>query len=172
VHDLETQNLGNRRHWLTTALLEAGWAPVTVFTLHVLASRVLFLYIAYPPTDIAMHLLGGIAIAYFLWRAGCIALHAGVIGTVNRTGLGVMVFGLTCAAAVVWECAEFLSDRYFGTKAQLGLADTLGDMVVGIVGGVVFLAGVRLRREVPLEANSSLQKDPRLRSTQDHMLGE
>ena len=99
----------------------------------------LFLYVAYPPTDVAMHFLGGIAIAYFLWRAAVLASQAGPLGSIGRTGLGVMVFGLTCAAAVFWEFAEYLSDRCLGTKAQLGLEDTLGDMLVGIMGGLGFL---------------------------------
>ncbi|HEV8700290.1 MAG TPA: hypothetical protein VGV60_03350 [Candidatus Polarisedimenticolia bacterium] len=104
-----------------------------------MASRVLFLYVAYPPTDVAMHFLGGIAIAYFLWRAAVLASQSGPLGTIGLTGLGVMVFGLTCAAAVFWEFAEYLSDRWLGTRAQLGLEDTLGDMLVGIMGGLAFL---------------------------------
>ena len=99
----------------------------------------LFLYEAYPRTDVAMHFLGGIAIAYFLWRTAVLASQAGPLGSIGRTGLGVMVFGLTCAAAVFWEFAEYLSDRCLGTEAQLGLDDTLGDMLVGIMGGVTFL---------------------------------
>ena len=102
-----------------------------------------------------MHFLGGIAIAFFFWRAGSLASHSGVIGTINRTGLGVIVFGLTCSAAVFWECAEYLSDQYLGTRAQLGLTDTLGDMVVGITGGIAFVACVGFRKgEVPPSRNS------------------
>jgi len=136
--------MDGKRRWYITALVEAGWAPAAVFVLHALASRVLRLYVSHPPIDIAMHSLGGIAIAYFFWRAGSLASDAGVIGTLNRTGLSVMVFSLTCAAAVFWEFAEYLSDRYLGTKSQLGLPDTLGDMLFGILGGMVFLAGVNL----------------------------
>ena len=128
-----------------TALLEAGWAPAMVFAAHVVISRARF-YIAWPSIDIPMHLLGGVAIAFLLWRAAHGASRAGVTGMPNATGLAVMVLGLTCAAAVIWECAEFLSDRYLGTRSQLSIADTLGDMVVGISGGVTFLIGVRLRR--------------------------
>jgi hypothetical protein len=132
---------GPGRHWIVAGLFEAGWAPAAVFALHVLASRVFFLYALYPSTDIAMHLLGGIAISFFFWRTGALASRAGVIGPFNRAGLVVMTFGLTCAAAVFWEFAEFLSDRYLGTSAQRGLADTLKDMLLGIVGCVVFLSG-------------------------------
>src|SRR5262245_12389905 len=133
------------RHWLLSALLQAGWAPTAVFLFHAFASRVLRLYEDPPASDVAMHALGGIAIAFFFWRAGLLAAGAGVIGAINRTGLSVMVFGLTCAAAVFWEFGEYLSDRYLGTRAQLGLDDTLGDMLVGIVGGVAFLAATRAR---------------------------
>jgi hypothetical protein len=132
---------GPGRHWLVASLFKAGWAPAAVFVLHVLASRVFFLYVAYPATDIAMHFLGGIAISFFFWRAGSLASRAGVIGAVNRVGLGVITFGLTGAAAVFWEFTEYASDRYLGTTAQLGLADTLKDMFFGIAGGVVFLSG-------------------------------
>jgi len=131
------------RHWLLSALLQAGWAPAGVFLFHAFASRVLRLYEYQPASDIAMHSLGGIAIAFFFWRAASLAAGAGVIGAINRTGLSVMVFGLTCAAAVFWEFGEYLSDRYLGTRTQLGLDDTLGDMLVGIVGGVAFLAATR-----------------------------
>ena len=133
------------RHWFLSALLQAGWAPTAVFLFHAFASRVLRLYEDHPASDVAMHALGGIAIAFFFWRAGLLAAGAGVIGAINRTGLSVMVFGLTCAAAVFWEFGEYLSDRYLGTRAQLGLDDTLGDMLVGIVGGVAFLAATRAR---------------------------
>ena len=143
----ETQPGGppRRRHWILAALLEAGWAPVAVFILHAMASRLFCLYMAYPPTDIAMHFMGGVAIAFFFRRTGLLASRAGVIGTPNQTGLAILVFGLTCAAAVSWECAEFLTDRYLGTNAQLDVADTVGDMVVGIVGGIALLAGAALR---------------------------
>jgi hypothetical protein len=131
--------LGSTQHWFRAALVEAGWAPGVVFVLHVVASRVLGLYLRYPHVDVAIHFSGGFAIAFFFWRAGILASHADVIGRLNRTGLGVLVFGLTCAAAVFWEFAEFLSDRYCGTTAQLGLTDTLKDMLVGIVGGSTFV---------------------------------
>jgi hypothetical protein len=140
----EVQDLGIYRHWSIAALFEAGWAPAAVFVFHLLLARVLRLYLAHPTVDIAMHFLGGLAIAFFFWRTSVHASKAGVIGGINRTGIGVVVFGLTCAAAVFWEFAEYLSDRYFGTNTQLGLSDTLGDMLCGIVGGSVFVAAMGL----------------------------
>jgi hypothetical protein len=46
---------------------------------------------------------------------------------------------------VVWELAEWVSDRYLGTNAQLWLGDTLLDMLLGLTGGLMFVA-VAVRR--------------------------
>jgi hypothetical protein len=40
--------------------------------------------------------------------------------------------------------AEYLSDRFFGTHAQVDLEDTLLDMFLGLVGGLSFLVANRL----------------------------
>ena len=133
------------RHWLPRALLEAGWAPAAVFSLHLVIARVLKLYLAYPRSDIVMHLLGGVAIAFFFRRAARRAAEGGLIGAINGVGLAVIVFGLTCAAAVGWEFAEFASDRFLHTQSQLGLSDTLRDMLCGIVGGTAWAIAGLLR---------------------------
>ncbi len=55
--------------WILAGLRGAGWAPIAVFAAHVLASRVLGLYDAFPPLDVPMHSAGGAAIAFFFWRS-------------------------------------------------------------------------------------------------------
>jgi hypothetical protein len=120
--------------------LRAAWAPVLVFGLHVFISRVLNAYLLFPPLDIPMHFFGGVAIAYF--AASCLRpLPDGAIASWLRPWLvAAMVFALTSTAAVFWEFAEFFSDRLFGTRAQLGLEDTLLDMALGVAGGLTYLA--------------------------------
>jgi uncharacterized membrane protein YphA (DoxX/SURF4 family) len=86
-------------------------------------------------------LLGGVAIAYFFHRSSIAASSHGVIGPFHRITHIVLVFALTCAATVFWEFAEFTSDRYHGTHAQIDLEDTMGDMLLGICGGVVLIIG-------------------------------
>ena len=134
--------------WLVRSLREAGWAPAAVFAAHVVASRLLGLYGAYPSLDVPMHVFGGVAIAHFLWRSAALASEAGLLGSPNRTGLLAIVLGTTCAAAVGWEVAEFLSDQWLGTSAQLGLEDTLGDLLLRIAGGAAY-AGVAWLRGPP-----------------------
>jgi len=106
----------------------------------VFISRVLNAYLLFPPLDIPMHFFGGVAIAYFF--ANCFrALPAGSILSWLRPWLAAaMVLALTSTATVFWEFAEFFSDRFLGTHAQLGLGDTLLDMALGIAGGLTYLA--------------------------------
>ena len=129
--------------WLSLTLRRAAWAPLLVFGLHVVAARVLGLYRLWPPTDIPMHFLGGMAIAFFFAHAYRAAEELDLLGRPAVVLRGVTVFALVGSATVFWEFAEFLSDRYLGTYLQKGLEDTLGDMLVGILGGVAFLAGGR-----------------------------
>lgn len=125
--------------WLHTTLRRAAWAPILVFGLHAVSSA-LGLYGVWPPLDIPMHFLGGMAITYFFGRAYRTAEELDLLGR-PAVVLGlVTVLALTCSSTVFWEFAEFLSDRYAGTHAQKGLADTLGDMLVGILGGLALLA--------------------------------
>ena len=116
-------------------LTRAGWAPLSVFLLHVFISRVLNGYILYPPLDIPMHFFGGVAMAYFLSK--CFAALPGdaLAPTLRPLAELVFVVSLTTTASVLWEFAEFASDSLFGTRAQLGLDDTLLDMALGIAGG-------------------------------------
>ena len=61
---------------------------------------------------------------------------------------------LTCSATVVWEWAEFVSDHFFGTHAQVDLTDTMKDMLMGSLGGLT-LAAVTLLRSKPQQASAS-----------------
>lgn len=118
--------------------LRGAWAPIAVFLAHVFASRGLNAYAWYPPLDIPMHFAGGVAIAHF-FAVGLAALPEGAVaGRFRPLFEGVATFALTCTAAVFWEFAEFLSDRYFGTRAQGGLEDTLLDMALGAAGGLTY----------------------------------
>lgn len=114
--------------------------------LHLFLALGLHLYLVYPWLDLPAHLSGGLAMAYFLWRAMLCAGEAGVLGEPSPPVTIVMVFALTCTATVFWEFAEWISDHYLGTRSQLGLDDTLKDILMGLVGCLIFLifkVGVR-----------------------------
>jgi hypothetical protein len=133
------------RRWAVKSLVESGWAPLCVFGLHVLMSKVFNAYAAFPGIDIPMHFMGGIVIAFFFHRASINGSHFKLLGPFHPTTHVLLVFFATCSTAVFWEFAEFINDRYFGGHAQAGLIDTLRDMSMGITGGTAFLLALMPR---------------------------
>jgi len=118
-----------------------GWAPLTVFLVHVFASRVLDAYRVWPHADIPMHFAGGVAMAFFLSQ--CFrALPREVVRSSRLVVLELVLIGsLTATAAVFWEFTEFIYDRAFGTNIQVSLANTMQDMAMGIAGALAFMVG-------------------------------
>jgi hypothetical protein len=57
----------------------------------------------------------------------------------------VLSLGLTAVTAVVWEFLEFLSDVTFGTHMNLGVSDTLSDLLFGLLGALVVVVAAALR---------------------------
>ncbi len=130
----------------------AGWFPTLVFLIHVVISRVLNGYILYPPLDIPMHFLGGVAIAFFFSRCLAMVPESAISGTPRHLAQALLVFALTGTATVFWEFAEFFSDRLFGTRAQLSLEDTLLDMALGVAGGLAYLVSAHQRATLGVPA--------------------
>jgi hypothetical protein len=123
---------------LLSLVRRAGWAPILVFLLHVFISRVVNGYILYPPLDIPMHFFGGVAMAYFISTCFAALPEDAVSPRYRKVAQFVFVVSLTTTASVFWEFAEFTSDTFFGTRAQLGLDDTMFDMVLGIIGATSY----------------------------------
>jgi len=122
----------------------ALWFPLAVFVAHLVLSF-LFAYDRFPPLDGPMHVLGGIAIAFSVWGGLNVLINAGVLAPVQPALRAVLLFALTSTAAVFWEFAEFVSDHTIGTHVQWGLRDTLMDMLLGIIGGLVYLGWKSVR---------------------------
>ena len=125
------------------SVLDAGWAPATVFLTHAVLART-EVYYGYPWLDIPMHLLGGVAIAFFFDRSLVLAVDTGLGGRPSPILHVAFVFAATCTAAVFWEFAEWSLDLYFEPEETLGLQDTLLDMIRGILGGTFYLVVSRL----------------------------
>lgn len=126
--------------WVVESIRAGGLPAIGLFLFHVVADRGFHAYEHWNELDVPMHLFGGLAIAWFFHHAALAASARGIIGPFHRVTHAVLVFALTCMATVFWEFAEFLTDLYLGTKAQLGVADTMGDMLLGICGGLAVLA--------------------------------
>ena len=125
--------------WGIASLRATAWAPTAVFGFHVFAMLVLNAYSWWPDFDIPMHFAGGVAIAYFFGGCYRTASQFGLLGQPSAAVFPPMILGLTSLAAVVWEFAEFVADRQFGLHTQPGLEDTLFDLLMGLLGGSVWV---------------------------------
>ena len=117
------------------------WAPIIVLIAHGIAGK---LFGHEPYVDPIMHFSGGLAIAFFCWRA-CL-LSPELFGKPSRLGIDLLAFGLTCAAALFWEFGEFIGDQVRGTNMQRGLGNTMRDLFLGTLGAIVFIIGTRVVR--------------------------
>ena len=120
-------------------LLVGGWAPLLVFSIHVVASRGLNAYVRFPPTDIPMHFAGGLAIAFFI--SGCFRALPRDTDRSRRMAVleAVLVGSLATTAALLWEFAEFSIDRLVGTNIQVSLNNTMQDLALGMLGALVLV---------------------------------
>ncbi len=120
-------------------LREAAWAPALVLVVYLLTARVLHLFTSFPDLDIPMHLVGGMGAAFFFLRSLQVLSRGEILGKPNRLAIRLLAFSLTSVAAIAWELAEFASDRLLGTHEQLGLEDTMVDLVMGGLGALLLV---------------------------------
>ncbi len=120
--------------------------PGAVVFLHGLFSLGLGLYYHVPSLEIVRDLAGGVTIAYSFGVLLDLLEAQRLIGFGHELVRAFVIASLVTSAATGWEFVEFLCDRFAGTRAQLGLRDTLGDILVGILGGLAFLALVYGRK--------------------------
>lgn len=158
------------RRWINQSLREAGWAPLLVFAVHVIALGVFDPYGRIAHLDLCMHFFGGAVMAFFLHRTSINASLIGVIGPLHPITHRLLVFTATCAVALFWEFAEFILDQTLGTHSQAGLEDTLGDLLFGVIGAGAFtLANFVFARYPHLSLAGIIQ---RLQSTKDVVPGD
>jgi hypothetical protein len=114
-------------------------APLIVFLCHILFIYGSDLYFIIPWFDNLMHFLGGasIGISAFLFIKA--AQQEKLIGTLNPLIQILFSLGLVSLAAVIWEFAEYLGDYfvYYQGYFQPNLKDTMGDLFLGLVGGLI-----------------------------------
>lgn len=123
-------------------ILWAGAAPIFVFLVNVVMSKGFDLYERVPATDIPMHFLGGVAIAYMLLRLKRIFVLPKNPYLYNL----LVIVAVTATFAVVWEFGEFSMDYFLGTNTQKSLPDTMLDLALGMLGGLS--VGLVFKREL------------------------
>lgn len=120
------------------SLRGAGWAPASLFVLHVVLTLVFNAYLRVPGLDIPMHFIGGIAMAYFIADFIGRSQSARTVGALTPAVYRVLVVTTTGCVAVLWEFAEWIADRALRTHTQMGLDDTLLDLALGMTGAALF----------------------------------
>jgi hypothetical protein len=132
--------------WIALTARRGAWAPILVFTLHMISVWGFDAYNHFPPIDLPFHLAGGAAIAFFLHHAVRAAATVRLTREADPATHAVLVVALAGQVAVLWECSELLLDRTFGTHAQLGIDDAMGDIFMGLAGAVCFVGAKAWRR--------------------------
>ena len=130
---------------------EAAWAPFSVFVVYMIA-KAFDAYLLYPSLDIPTHFLGGVAIAYFYRSA--IANSQKLVGSIPLPIQFLLVLTCTGTTTILWEFFEYSSDFFFQTSMILGLEDTLKDMFLGLLGGLILLLLTSKKRVSIVNANS------------------
>ena len=122
--------------WLICSIKKGAWAPIVAFSLNILC-YLLNLYAIYPCIDIPGHFIGGMGISYFYIQSISCALKYKLIGRPSFFIILLLLFLLTCTTTVFWELLEWGFDIIFYTHLQINLNETMVDMLVGTIGGIV-----------------------------------
>lgn len=120
--------------WVLDTLREAAWAPLSVLGLYALGLT-LHIFKRFPPLDIPVHFLGGVVITYSYRSA---IRHAQrLVGEIPYSVQVLFAFTCTGTTTILWEFYENILDFFAGTHMVRGLQDTIVDLFVGLMGGLV-----------------------------------
>jgi hypothetical protein len=122
-----------------------AWFPLAIFFAHELCAHGIDAYRRWPAIDIPLHFFGGLAIACFLAGALRVFEERHLLRPSDAWVRIALLFGLVNTAAVCWEFAEWIADHALGTHCQLGLGDTLLDLLMGMLGGLAYLIPALVR---------------------------
>lgn len=123
--------------------------PTFVFFLSLVALFPINFYDLYPWIDIPFHIIGGVSIAVGVSHFFSLLQEKKQLGTMRPWVQALLTVAMVAMVAVLWEDYEVLTDRFLGTRAQLGLFDTMKDLFDGLLGGVMgslpaFLSSLRV----------------------------
>lgn len=120
--------------WVIATLREAAWAPLGVVGFYAVGLAFGW-FKAFPPLDIPTHFMGGVAITYFYRSA--IWHSQKFLGDIPLPIQILLAFTCTGTTTIFWEFYENLADHFLGTSMVRGLEDTIMDLFIGLMGGLV-----------------------------------
>ena len=117
-------------------ILEFFIFPIFVLFAHIFLILFSNFYELFPWFDIPMHFLGGIAVGYsyflilqYLQRKNYLRINS-----IIRV---VFIFALVSLTAMFWEFFEYFAGHLTGFVLQGDLDDTILDLIMGMLGGLV-----------------------------------
>ena len=97
--------------------------------------------------DSVMHLAGGIVLAMCLYGFLVSAIDKGWCPDPGKIVSVILVVSLVTTGAVCWEFYEWISDRLFDTRLQPSVTDTVKDLLLGLLGGILYAGyGINARQ--------------------------
>lgn len=146
----EMEGAGLGQFMRSTNFLKLLLLPLIILLIHGVFSYFGF-YGRFVWIDIPMHFFGGVSIgiAYLLFFRMLQKMnYVGRIHPFLEMGIITSFVSIT---AVFWEFREFLGDYFFGWHTQPSIADTMADLFLGMLGGVMGIIITRklLKRKVP-----------------------
>lgn len=104
--------------------------------------------------DVAMHLIGGAAVAWATWVFAVYCYEAKKLPKLPLGFLVLFAVGMACTVGVVWEFYEFIHDVFTGSDYQniltTGVADTMKDLADDLIGAFVLsvIAGPKMLKKL------------------------
>ncbi len=125
---------------LNTIFVIIRW-PLAVLCIHMLLTYTGGYY-WWAHIDKAMHLLGGMSIAAGTIPALNYFKSQSWIGFINPLLFMVFIIAIVALTAVGWEFFEFILDHTLRTNMQPSVADTMGDLLCGLIGGTLIALAI------------------------------
>lgn len=117
--------------------LKAAEAAVLLSVMGHVVGHALGVYQNFPPYDTILHFTVPLAVAMVLYALSQATDWIWDWRKVRPLEVGIYLFSMTLAFGALWEILEFGMDRFFGTKEQDGLYDTMIDVIMDTLGALV-----------------------------------
>lgn len=130
---------------MTKKLISFFRWPMAVLFVHVFLTYVGGYY-WWAHVDKIMHLLGGMSIAAAAISGMHYAKQRQWISFINPYLTVLCIVAIVALIAVGWEFFEFILDHTLRTRMQPSVADTMGDLACGLVGGLLIAMKFALSR--------------------------
>lgn len=137
--DNDAFNIQTLSHWFLQSIRAGGWAPLVVFGFHAVVVLGWNAYHKVQNLDIPMHIIGGVAIAYFFWKSIHTPSGRALLGSQTLFARALLTLTATGATTGLWEFAEWTTDSLGWTRAQGDVHDTMLDMFLGMLGGLLLV---------------------------------